>query len=103
MYCVAMQIPGTLARRIVVVSGGASWADILAPTKALAAVAQERVASKRRRVCTDCIVPPIALQSLSCIRQQNSTARMLRCEILIRPRSAQGQSLHIDKPGRPRN
>jgi hypothetical protein len=35
---------------------GASWADILVPPKTLAAVAEESVASTRRRVCADCIV-----------------------------------------------
>src|SRR6516165_12815690 len=84
MYCGATQIPGILARRIVVVSGGASWADILAPPKALAAMVQESVASKRRRVCADCIVPPIALRSSSCFRPQNSTARMLRCGTILK-------------------
>jgi hypothetical protein len=61
---------------------GASWADILASPKAVAAAAEESVASKRRRVCANCMVPPIALRSPSCFRQQISTARMLRCGIL---------------------
>jgi len=60
MYCGATQTPGVLAIRMLVVSGGASWADILAPPKALAAAAEESVASKRRRVFAEDMVSPIA-------------------------------------------
>jgi hypothetical protein len=54
-YCGAMQTPGIFASRMVVVSGSASCAEIFATPRRPAAVVEESVSSKRRRVCLDCI------------------------------------------------
>src|SRR5205823_9649215 len=50
-----MQMPAIFARRTVVVSGGASWANELGAPMRPATPADESVARKRRRFCVDCI------------------------------------------------
>jgi hypothetical protein len=55
MYWGAIQTPAIFAIRMVVVSGGACCVNaLLAPTR-LKPAADDNVASKRRRVCLDCI------------------------------------------------
>src|SRR2546425_7798091 len=55
MYCGARQMLGTRASRMVVVSGGPSWANEVPVPIRPAAPADESVARKRRRLCDDCI------------------------------------------------
>src|SRR4029077_11242894 len=50
-YCGAMQILRFLASRMVVVSGGASWATEFEGPMSPAATADDNVARKRRRSC----------------------------------------------------
>ena len=54
-YCGATQIAAIFESRMVVVSGGACCANTFGPPKRLRPAADERVASKRRRLCLDCI------------------------------------------------
>ena len=63
--CGAMQMPTFFTSRIVVVSGGASWASEVVALMRPAAPADDSVARKRRRLWVDCIAclslraPPI--------------------------------------------
>src|SRR5262245_43586812 len=85
-----MQMPAILAKRTVVVSGGASCANELRPPMRPATPADESVARKRRRLCVDCITRPLSLEIPREIRSgrfpnNDSTSRcgrtLLRCGI----------------------
>src|SRR5262249_3793045 len=68
-YCGATQMPGIFTRRMVVVSGGASCVNAFAPPMSPAAVAEESVATTRRRLGMDCMKPS---SSLACCPDKSS-------------------------------